>query len=392
LPTPSGRPIDTLPVSDLHLSRKAISVLSLLTLCTTLLAGLWPFYSPTNEVTWTEHKNALQFGDHGTALSSGAFVFSGYGGPACSLELWLEPAVLWTHGSVLTFYRAANSQQFSMQQDMADLVLQRDVGNSEPANRSLQIRVDNVFRRRQVFIAITSDGQRASIYLDGHLATISPDFGLSSNDLSAQLILADSPLRSHSWHGRLRGLAIYGSDLSPEQVARHYEEWTDRQGPVLDKPERALAVYLFNEDGGRVIHDAAGSGTNLEIPSQYSVVDQLFFEPPWQEFHTQPSYLKNCAINLIGFVPLGFCYNLYFTAVCKIRRASLVTIALGLAVSLVIEFFQAYLPTRYSGMTDVITNTLGTCIGVVVYRAGILQRAWRPVFNRWTGHDGRAQQ
>ena len=67
-------------------------------------------------------------------------------------------------------------------------------------------------------------------------------------------------------------------------------------------------------------------GTDLKIPKHYLVVDQLLLEPPWQEFHTQRNYLKNGIINIGGFVPLGFFFSLYFTAVCKMKRASLAAI------------------------------------------------------------------
>jgi len=113
-PPPSSRQINTLPFSGLHLSRQAISVLCLFTLCGTLVAGLWPFHSPTNEVSWVENENALRFGDHGTALSSRTFVFGSYGGPSCSLEVWLEPSLTWATGSILTFYGSLNARQLSM--------------------------------------------------------------------------------------------------------------------------------------------------------------------------------------------------------------------------------------------------------------------------------------
>jgi glycopeptide antibiotics resistance protein len=103
--------------------------------------------------------------------------------------------------------------------------------------------------------------------------------------------------------------------------------------------ERALARYLFNEHGGTIIHNAIGSGIDLDIPRHYLVVHQLLLEPPWQEFHTQQNYLKNCITNIAGFVPLAFFFSLYFAVVCKMKRASLATIVLGGAVSLAIELW-----------------------------------------------------
>jgi VanZ family protein len=389
LPTPPSQRSDTLLFSDLHLTPPAISVLCLFTLYATLVAGLWPFHSPRNEVSWVEDENAIRFGDHGTALGSHVFGFDGYSGPSCSLEVWLEPDRTWTTGSVVAFYDPSNAQQFSIQQDLSDLVLQREVGESGRPPSQREIGVDDVFRKRQAFLTVTSDGQNTLIYVDGHLVTKAPGFGLSIGDLSGQLILANSALRSHRWPGRLKGLAIYGSNLSPEGVARHYADWTQRQEPTLVEQERALAVYLFDEHGGTVIHNAIRPGVDLDIPTRYVVVHQLLLEPPWQEFHTQQNYWKNCFLNIAGFIPLGFFSSLYFAVVCKMKRAALAAILLGGAVSLVIEVWQAYLPTRYSGMTDIVTNTLGTGVGVALHRAGVMRLA-QPVLSRWKGHSGSA--
>ena len=81
------------------------------------------------------------------------------------------------------------------------------------------------------------------------------------------------------------------------------------------------------------------------------------------------SYWESVLKNIVGFIPLGFCFYAYFSLVRHYQRAGLTTVILGFAVSLTIEVLQAYLPTRDSGTTDLITNTLGTWLGIMVYHA-----------------------
>jgi glycopeptide antibiotics resistance protein len=66
-------------------------------------------------------------------------------------------------------------------------------------------------------------------------------------------------------------------------------------------------------------------------------------------------------------MPLGFVFVAYWSAVRPIKHAVLVTTLLGFAVSLTIEVLQSYIPSRDSGTTDLITNTLGTFLGAKLY-------------------------
>jgi glycopeptide antibiotics resistance protein len=72
--------------------------------------------------------------------------------------------------------------------------------------------------------------------------------------------------------------------------------------------------------------------------------------------------------NIIGFVPLGFCFYAWWSLILRPKRAALATIALGVTVSTTIEILQGFLPMRQSGTSDIITNMLGTSIGVASYR------------------------
>ena len=366
---PSSRQTNGLLFRDLHILGWALGALCLLTLVATLIAGLWPFHPPRNQVSWMANENALRFGEAGTVLSSKPFAFAGSDGPSCSLEIWFEPARTWTTGSIFTFYGPPNPRPFSLQQDFTALVLQLGPGSENYPTVPAQVRVDDVIRKKQAFLTVTSDGQSTSVYLDGQLVTRSPGFELSLSNLAGQLILANSPFRGHNWRGQLRGFAIYGTELSREEVVQHYVDWTQKGEPVIGKAEQAAALYLFNEREGRTIHNAIGPGFELDIPKRYLVVHQLLFESPTAEVRSEPNYLNNAMLNIAGFIPLGFCFSLYFTGVWRMKHAVLLTVILGATISVVIELCQAYLPTRYSGVTDIITNTIGTFVGVVLCRA-----------------------
>jgi hypothetical protein len=174
----------------------------------------------------------------------------------------------------------------------------------------------------------------------------------------------------YAWSGELKGLVIYDRELNGTEVARSPADWSSASRPDSLESDAVVARYLFDEGKGRVVRNQVDSATKLLIPERFFVLHPQFLERPWDEFQSSWGYWKDVGINIFGFVPMGFFFCAYFSAIRKIRRAALLTVALGFAVSLTIEISQSFLPTRDSGMTDLITNTFGTALGAVLYVCG----------------------
>jgi len=351
-------------------STKPLGIVCWMVLGGMLVAGLWPFHSPKNQVKWLEGGNGLGFGRHGTILSSGKFKAANAPEAApCSIEIWLEPHSTDGSGTLLAFYAPGNPRQFSLHQSISDLELRISKREGKFQTRRTRFYVGDIFRAgKPLFITITANEGHATVYISGARVEVASKFPLSGKDFDGELVVANWPTGDNSWSGLLRGLAFYDQELSPAQVVHHYETWTEKGKPDVLENERPVALYLFHERAGRIIHNQVPSGTELYIPERYQIVDQFFLEPFWEEFDPTWSYWRDVLINIAGFVPFGFLFCAYFSLAGRVKRPALITILLGFAVSLTIECLQSLLPTRDSGTTDLITNTLGTCYGVWLYR------------------------
>lgn len=333
-----------------------------------LVAGLWPFHSPANQVSWLKNENGLQFGEHGTVLSAAKFTPPGDPNRnGCSVELWLEPGLSWDSSTILAFYDPQSQRQLALRQSDLDFELVRRNPDQQARPGGTKLYVDNVFRSgKQVFITVTSGQGQTFAYINGKPARRAPEPALHGEDCSGELVVANSPIENDSWSGKLRGLAIYGQELTAAQVLEHYRAWT-QGGPGLAARDGVVALYQLQQGRGDRIHSQASSGVDLYIPQRYVVPYEKFLEAPWKEYHPGWSYWEDVLINVGGFIPLGFVFMAYFVAAGRVRRAALRAVCIGTLASLTIEILQAFLPTRDSGLTDVVTNTFGTGLGVMLY-------------------------
>jgi hypothetical protein len=329
-----------------------------------LCLGLWPFHAPKNDVIWLKDRNGLTFGDYGTVMSTETFRPTGARGlGACTVEISLEPAITDYGGTILSFYTRNQLPGLSLHQSLSDLVVQS--GNGKQRTYIADI----LYRGRPVFVTVTSGAHGAHIYINGILSKSLARFQISPSACTGLLILGDGPWQQDTWSGQIRGLAIYYDELSADALLQHYWAWIRKGQPEIAQNVDTAGLYVFDERAGNVVHNLAHPGANLNIPDTYVVLDQILLEPFWDEFNLSWGYWKNVLKNIVGFIPLGFCFYGYFSLVFRFKRARLITVILGAVVSLMIELLQAYLPTRQSGTTDLMTNTLGTYLGILSYRS-----------------------
>jgi glycopeptide antibiotics resistance protein len=89
---------------------------------------------------------------------------------------------------------------------------------------------------------------------------------------------------------------------------------------------------------------------------------------PWQDFRWSRFFVQDTIVNLLGFIPLGFFFAIFLLKRIHWRKSIiyLLVIMSGLVLSLTIELLQVYLPSRYSQLDDVICNSVGTVLGVMI--------------------------
>jgi VanZ family protein len=170
----------------------------------------------------------------------------------------------------------------------------------------------------------------------------------------------------------LTGLAIYHRKLSAEEIARTDSAQrdstieADRVARKTLDDQGLIARYAFAEGSGKVIHNSAGSAPDLYIPAVFRILHKQFLMPPWKESPDKVA-LRDILINIGGFMPFGFLCFTYLRRHRVNRRAMILTVLAGAAISLTIEILQYFVPARSSDMIDLVTNTLGTYLGVVLF-------------------------
>jgi len=351
-------------------------------LCCILVAGLWPFRRPQNQVSWFQSGKGLSFGQNSIVISQSTLrTTPSEADEACTLEIWLQPSPARNDKTILTFHAPENPRQFSLSMWEGGLVLRREGRTGRHKITINEAFVADAFRDgKSVFISVTSDGHKTTVYLDGTRVVPNRDFVFSARDLTGRLVIGPSPESNDGWHGRLLGLGIYRRNLTAAEAFRDYEIWTKGKHSGTVEDDSSVAIYRFDEHRGTVAHDSSNRGFDLHMPERFVLLDQPMLRRPGEEFRWTWGYWRNVAINIAGFVPLGF----FFCALLSQRRRTapgLTSVLIGATTSLTIEILQAYLPTRNSGVTDLLTNTFGTSVGVVLY---IGVREWLSIAGAFT--------
>jgi hypothetical protein len=328
-------------------------------------AGLSPFHAPRNGARWLSKENGIRILGDGVLLSDQLFYFDGPAKSGCSIEVWLQSAYNQETSTVLDFYQHDPLRQLVIQQN-GNSKLQ--LLKSELSGLRMMEFEHTFFPGKRTLITVTSGSWGTTLYLDATAVLSSDSFALSGRECSGKLILGAAAISHNNWNGDLLGIAIYNGNLTSSQVLRDYEAWNTPGQFKLSSTESVAALYTFRERHGSIVHNEVSGKPDLYIPANFQIPNRPFLENPGAEFRSIGFDWRDLFMNILGFVPFGFfCFSFLHSSRTKIK-AGFAAILLGALISLTIEVLQWYLPTRNSSMTDVLTNSFGTVLGVIVYR------------------------
>lgn len=350
---------------------------------TILVVGLWPFHSPSNGAHWIVDAPGVQFGQDSTVFSDRPFSGDRSSPAAASIEIWVTPENVTGDGTMLAFDSGAVPRlPLALRQYRSAVALQTSVVDERGALRRPWLKMDNALSAgKRTLITITAREGLTSIYIDGRLRGTSSELRIRGVDFASEMIVGNSTV-DDLWRGTISGLAMYPKELDTQEVESHFESWTADRRPELGAGETPMALYLFNERRGRAIHSEIASAPILLIPESYSVLHPAFLGPAWESgfaasrIWTRWWYWKDMIINIAGFMPLGFLLTAYFGSEKFITRHAMTVIVLGCLLSFAIEALQHFLPTRDSSMDDLINNTIGTTVGVLLYSSSGVRAMW----------------
>jgi hypothetical protein len=357
--------------------KKVLIATCVVVLAATLAAGLWPFsFREKNNVTWNETAKGLHFGDPGMAVSEATF--PGLAGDGRSIELWIEPDLSWEASTILSFYVPKTRPVLQVKQSGDDLVFTSARGIGDNLGKPRNVFIDHAFHRNEaVLITLCSSANNLEIYVNAVLQKSISGMWIRSEDFQGTLIVGNAPYGNLSWKGQYRGLAFYDHVLPAEVIKEDYATWQQNRADMARRNPSTL--YLFAEGKGERIRNRGRTGPDLIIPTDYTIPEPGFLVPFWKEYTPTGAYARDLAINVLGLVPLGVCLAALFAWTKGRKRSWRYVVVLGFFVSLTIELIQAFMPTRFSGTTDLITNTAGTALGAWCYLNSRTQR-W---LGRW---------
>jgi hypothetical protein len=333
-------------------------------------------------VEWLKEKNGIYFNDLGIVY--GPLDYQNFGenplfvkNRSFSIELLLSPDSddYKNFSYIFGLYDEHFQEIFSISQLKSLLNISKYRNTLKKKSGHNWRWLNNAFSKGQIrFIAITSDKTSTTVYLDGKKARKYRNFSMAlGKELTPtwRMVIGNDPTGKKPWTGKIYGVAIYSKTLSPEQVRGNYEKWEAEFVTSLLKEKDALALYPINEQKGTVIHNSMSDKYHLSIPSKFKILKKKFLQSDGIASKLDGPGLRDMRINMLGFIPLGWFSFLVFNSYIRPSntppwRPMLFVVIGGTGLSLMVEILQAFLPMRNSSLTDVIFNSFGTILGVIL--------------------------
>ena len=326
-----------------------------------------------NKVQWLTPERGIEFNEPGLVVSEKpATVLYNNIVPndAFALECWVRSLDNDQYGParIVSYSIHAGQRNFTLGQEGPDLVFRLRTNSTDkngiyPTVRARGTFASDAFRH----IVINFQSGNLWIFVDGKEISSYQyyDGELTNWDDSFYLILGNEKLFNRPWKGQINYLCIYNRPMRSDEVFRSFSEGINGEKKFI---HGAISRYLFINNGTFIVKDTSQntSAVNLAIPPKVKITNEAPLEMPIEDL-TLFQELRDLVNNLILFIPFGFFSFARSWKTLNKFLAVIVSIGSGFVFSLVIEFAQYFIPDRVSSLVDLLSNSIGTAIGVLFF-------------------------
>jgi hypothetical protein len=331
-------------------------------------------YRPSNNAHWSDTGVGLAF-ERDSQSYTQAFspVAKGLSGAGLTIELAIRPAFpkQADFRFLVLVHDGDDGRQLVIGQWRSSLVIMNgDDYSNKLRSPKIYLKLDEQGAKAHL-VSIVSNASGTKIFVDGVLKKRNDALVLRypNKGASARLLVGNSLRGQHAWVGTVMGLAFYNRGLMPGVLLQHYRQWRqthDFGGFISEGPR---LVYAFDEGQGERAYNKIGDGLDLMIPQWRKVLQRNVLSWPGADRFGSVSLVEDILTNLFGFVPLGI---LLMAILARFEGGAgwtgqLVVVLIAFSFSLGIEIVQVWIPSRDSSLLDLLLNTFGGIIGVLLF-------------------------
>lgn len=298
-------------------------------------------------------------------------------GKGFTLEVWGSPEDITQKGParIVSYSLDKGLRNFTLGQDKKNLVMRLRTTNTDLNGRSPEIKVEDVFNSSEPqHIVVIYDYSKEKVYINSKKrAEIWGPGGRFTNwDPSYPFLLGNEATGNRPWLGSLFLVAIYNRALSESEIEQNYKagriqnDATKESGRVISG---LVSLYLFDEKSGDMVFDRSGivPSVDLEVLTALEITGQSFLSSPYRNFELSAKQVIDISGNIIIFIPFGFLFHRAMSSrYGSSLRISVLVFVSGALFTLCIESLQYFSLTRFSSMTDVVNNMVGTALGITI--------------------------
>jgi VanZ family protein len=339
---------------------------------------------PRNGASWLDGEDGIYFSGEGIAYTETdlSAVAQGPLGEV-TFQLWVHErprSENWGATVLLAAFDAKELPPLSVGQ-YASRIFLYDPRGKPVSNWYDQFRLDESLRRGEdhLITVVLGHAQRA-IYIDDRLAREDDlrEEELHPLDLSGRLVLGNEPGGRRGWEGEIKGVAVFGRALVEDEVKSHFSDVSRDGMRALEGRSGLVTLVPLDEGRGTYAHSLTHPSGGFRIPERFCALPSVLWTRPTPDREQRRVQSWDAVYNIALFIPVGVI--LFLGNARRGRSWPWIGIATltGGVLSVAFEVLQLFIPSRTSSSIDILSNSLGSCLGaLLVACVQALRRATR---------------